>query len=65
MTPDEPQDYLFKRLSARDLARAIIGDVRVEPTQQELDFAQGILTRTGDLFRIVAGFDLNDWKHKP
>lgn len=72
---DEPQphddevtehnmDYLFLLLTADKLARAIIGDVRTVPTQEQLAAAQRILDRTGHLYRMVAGFRLKEWQHR-
>lgn len=58
-------DYLFVLLTADKLARAIIGDVRTVPTQEQLDAAQRILDHTGYLYRMVAGFRIKEWQHRP
>lgn len=55
-------DYLFVRVTADKLARAMFTkDVRIEPTEEQLAEAQSILDRTGYLYRMVAGFQLDEW----
>lgn len=62
--PEDDMDFLFARLSADKLARAIIGDVRIAPSPEQVAHAQSIIDRTGTLYRMVAGFKLDEWQHK-
>lgn len=62
--PEDNMDFLFVRLTADKLARAIIGDVRVIPSPEQVAQAQSIIDRTGSLYRMVAGFHLNEWQRK-
>jgi uncharacterized protein VirK/YbjX len=55
-------DYLFVRLSADQLARAIIGDVRFVPSAEQRAHAQQIIDRTGTLYRMAAGFKIDEWR---
>lgn len=57
-------DYCFVRLTAEQLAKTIIGDVRSTPTPDQVAHAQDILDHTGTLYRLVAGFQLKEWQHK-
>lgn len=63
--PADDGDYLFVQLTADKLARAIIGDVRVVPTPEQLAHAQSIINRTGTLYRMVAYFRLDEWQKRP
>jgi hypothetical protein len=47
-------NYVFERVSADRLARAIIGDVRVAPSASQLSAAQRIIDHTGSLYRLRA-----------
>ena len=61
----DDMDYLFVQVTADKLARAIFTkDVRIAPTDEQLAEAQAILDRTGYLYRMVAGFRINEWQHK-
>lgn len=62
---EDDMDFLFVRMSADKLARAIIGDVRVVPSPELLAEAQEIIDRTGTLYRMVAGFHLREWQKRP
>ena len=63
---DDDIDYLFTRLTADKLARAMFTkDVRVPPTIAQIAEAQAVLDRTGYLYRMVAGFRVEDWQRKP
>jgi hypothetical protein len=65
-TMSDDMDYLFVRLTPDQFARALFTkDVRVAPTKAQLAEAKSILDRTGYLYRLVAGFDLDEWQHKP
>jgi hypothetical protein len=67
MMPDDPDDmdYCFVRLTPDKLARAIIGDVRIVPTPEQLAAAEKIIGKTGTLYRLVAGFRLTEWQKRP
>lgn len=62
--PEDEMDFLFARLSPDKLARAMIGDVRIVPTHEQLAYAQSVIDRTGALYRMVAGFQLNEWQKR-
>ena len=58
-------DFLFVRVTADKLARAMFTkDVRIVPTEEQLAEAQAILDRTGYLYRMVAGFRIEEWARK-
>lgn len=62
--PEEDMDFLFERLTAERLARHIIGDVRVQPSPEQIANAQSIIDRTGALYRLRAGFRAREWVKK-
>lgn len=62
--PEDDNDYLFVRLTADRLARAIIGDVRIAPSAEQLANAQAIIDRIGTLYRMAADFRVSEWRMK-
>lgn len=62
--PEDDMDFLFVRVSADKLARAIAGDVRIVPSNEQVAAAQKIIDKTGTLYRMAAGFHLSEWQHR-